>query len=53
MAEEEEEIEETIEEVQLTSCGFCSETGLILSGWDEDGNELFEPCSECGGDGLK
>lgn len=45
------ELTET-EEFPLTPCGFCGQSGLWLVGWDEDGNDILEPCNECGGDGF-
>lgn len=35
-----------------TPCPFCTQTGKILTGWDEDGNEIFTDCPDCNGLGY-
>lgn len=49
-------VEETIEEneelpvhefIGPPNCPFCGDDGQKTVGWDEEGNEITEPCSEC------
>lgn len=49
-----EEVEEVLPESLPTTypCPWCGGDGLKLIGWDEDGNEINEPCAECGGTGT-
>ena len=35
-----------------TPCPFCGQTGQVFTGWDEDGNDTFVECGECGGTGV-
>lgn len=47
-----EEVE--VEEVESppNPCAFCGQTGENIVGWTEEGEDIIEPCNECGGDGF-
>lgn len=54
MSEEIEEQPDSIPEpdpIPPTDCPFCVD-GLKMVGWDEEGNDILEPCGECNGTGI-
>lgn len=36
----------------VSHCPQCSGTGERMTGWDEDGNDIINPCDWCEGDGI-
>lgn len=55
MAEEEIiETEEVLSEPlpQSYPCPWCGGDGLKLIGWTDEGEDINEPCAECGGTGT-